>query len=182
MEDSTHRKHIKFKVFTIFVFIILIGIIIACLAKIKTLNSTLDTKSKRITTLNAKIKDLEAKNLDYFIKIGKYEQQIEFMDKYVVICPLDGSGLYHIYGCEKLDLTKSFYIYNITLAPNQGYSPCSCCSHLSNTNNKKTEIVYVTNTGTKYHRDGCSYLKSKKAITKTEAIKKGYSACSRCNP
>lgn len=137
MEEDTRKKYVKFKVLAICIIIALIGIVIACLVEIKTLNSNIDTKSKRIDTLKANVKELKKENLDYFIKIGKYEQQIEFMDKYVVICPLDGSGLYHIYGCEKLDLTKSFYIYNIALAPNQGYSPCSCCSHLSNTNNKK---------------------------------------------
>lgn len=42
--------------------------------------------------------------------------------------------------------------------------------------------VYITKTGSKYHRDGCSYLKSKIAIDKNSAISSGYSACSRCNP
>ena len=44
-------------------------------------------------------------------------------------------------------------------------------------------IVYVTNTGSKYHRSTCSYLRqSKIAIDKTKAIKQGYTPCSRCNP
>lgn len=43
--------------------------------------------------------------------------------------------------------------------------------------------VYITNTGSKYHSGGCSYLrKSKHAIDKNSAIAQGYSACSRCNP
>lgn len=45
-----------------------------------------------------------------------------------------------------------------------------------------TYTVYVTNTGSKYHRDGCSYLKSKIAIDKDSAVAQGYTACSRCNP
>ena len=44
------------------------------------------------------------------------------------------------------------------------------------------EIVYITNKGTKYHRSGCSYLKSSNPITKKDAISQGYSPCSRCNP
>lgn len=43
--------------------------------------------------------------------------------------------------------------------------------------------VYKTNTGTKYHRDGCSYLsKSKIAIMKSTAIAQGLTPCSKCNP
>ena len=44
-------------------------------------------------------------------------------------------------------------------------------------------IVYITNTGSKYHRGSCSYLrKSKIEIDKAAAIAQGYGACSRCNP
>lgn len=43
-------------------------------------------------------------------------------------------------------------------------------------------IVYVTNTGEKYHKYSCSYLKSVNAITLAEAIDKGYTPCSRCKP
>lgn len=43
-------------------------------------------------------------------------------------------------------------------------------------------IVYVTDNGTKYHRDGCSYLESKYAIEKRTAEKQGYEPCSRCAP
>lgn len=43
--------------------------------------------------------------------------------------------------------------------------------------------VYITKSGSKYHADGCSYLRgSKIAVDVNEAIKSGYMACSRCNP
>jgi len=42
--------------------------------------------------------------------------------------------------------------------------------------------VYVTNTGKKYHRAGCSYLKSCHSISLEDAYIAGYGACSRCNP
>jgi endonuclease YncB( thermonuclease family) len=43
--------------------------------------------------------------------------------------------------------------------------------------------VYVTRTGTKYHREGCQHLqKSSRAITLKEALDKGYEPCSRCKP
>lgn len=44
-----------------------------------------------------------------------------------------------------------------------------------------SETVYITNTGEKYHRYGCQYLrKSKIAISLDDAIDSGYTACSRC--
>ena len=43
--------------------------------------------------------------------------------------------------------------------------------------------VFVTNTGTKYHVYGCSYLsKSCNLRTLEDAVREGYTACSRCNP
>lgn len=44
-------------------------------------------------------------------------------------------------------------------------------------------VVYVTNTGEKYHNDGCQYLrKSKKPLRLSEAKDKGYLPCSVCKP
>ena len=45
------------------------------------------------------------------------------------------------------------------------------------------ETVYITRTGKKYHREYCSYLRrSKIPISKKDAINRGYTPCSRCNP
>lgn len=44
----------------------------------------------------------------------------------------------------------------------------------------KSVIVFVTDSGTKYHRRGCSYLKSKHAMSLSDAIAAGYTPCSRC--
>ena len=42
-------------------------------------------------------------------------------------------------------------------------------------------VVYVTDTGSKYHLDGCGYLnKSRIELTLDEAIERGYTPCSRC--
>lgn len=44
-------------------------------------------------------------------------------------------------------------------------------------------IVYITDTGTKYHKAGCRYLaKSKHAISLEDAKAQGYTACSVCKP
>lgn len=43
--------------------------------------------------------------------------------------------------------------------------------------------VYVTRTGSKYHRDGCRYLRSSRIrMNKKSARSGGYSPCSVCNP
>ena len=46
-----------------------------------------------------------------------------------------------------------------------------------------TTVVYVTETGTKYHVDGCRYLKKSK-IEKSlaDAVAEGYEPCSKCKP
>lgn len=52
---------------------------------------------------------------------------------------------------------------------------------LNNTYDK--EIVYITETGCKFHRRSCQYLwNSCYCTSRTNAISKGYSACSVCNP
>ena len=44
-------------------------------------------------------------------------------------------------------------------------------------------IVYVTDTGEKYHKDDCRYLKeSKTSISISEAIRQGYEPCKVCKP
>lgn len=43
--------------------------------------------------------------------------------------------------------------------------------------------VYITNTGNKYHRAGCRYLKkSQQSISKNNAVTQGYEACKVCKP
>lgn len=44
-----------------------------------------------------------------------------------------------------------------------------------------SDVVYVTKSGTKYHKSGCSYLASSKIeISLSDAKAKGFSPCSRC--
>jgi hypothetical protein len=47
----------------------------------------------------------------------------------------------------------------------------------------KDVTVYVTKTGTKYHKSGCRYLKSSKIeTTLAKAKEAGMTACSVCKP
>ena len=48
---------------------------------------------------------------------------------------------------------------------------------------KSNVTVYITDTGTKYHRVTCGSLyRSQHAISLSEAVKDGYKPCERCNP
>ena len=69
----------------------------------------------------------------------------------------------------------------------KGSSPSTSTYNNAGTSNDTATTtsytVYITDTGSKYHRDGCRYLKqSKIAIDKDSAIAQGYGACSVCNP
>lgn len=45
------------------------------------------------------------------------------------------------------------------------------------------QTVFITRTGKKYHIESCRYLRSSSiSITLSEAINRGYSACSICAP
>lgn len=45
------------------------------------------------------------------------------------------------------------------------------------------QTVYITRTGSKYHRGSCRYLRqSKIPISKADAIANGYEPCQVCNP
>jgi hypothetical protein len=44
------------------------------------------------------------------------------------------------------------------------------------------QTVYVTNTGTKYHLEGCKYLSHSKRPMKLSEARKRYKPCSVCNP
>ncbi|MFA6054051.1 MAG: hypothetical protein WC769_01625 [Thermodesulfovibrionales bacterium] len=43
-------------------------------------------------------------------------------------------------------------------------------------------IVYITRSGSKYHKAGCSYLKKSSIPIKLSEVESQYSPCSRCNP
>ena len=46
----------------------------------------------------------------------------------------------------------------------------------------RTQTVYITRTGAKYHRSSCRYLKYSKIPMSLEKAKQGYSPCSVCRP
>lgn len=67
------------------------------------------------------------------------------------------------------------------LAAYSSSSSGSSSSTTSSTSDTQSVTVYITNTGSKYHKNGCQYLReSKNAVTLAQAKSWGYTACSRC--
>ncbi len=52
----------------------------------------------------------------------------------------------------------------------------------ADTRTASTETVHITETGSKYHRAGCRYLKSDIEVTLEEALARGLTPCGVCNP
>lgn len=66
---------------------------------------------------------------------------------------------------------------------NDYYTGTNNYKDYNNYEDEDSETVYITDTGSKYHRSGCQYLRSSRhAISKSNAISNGYGACSRCHP
>jgi hypothetical protein len=67
-------------------------------------------------------------------------------------------------------------LLGMPLAPQALLAQQSAAKH-----EKKECIVYITKTGQRYHRDGCSSLRrSRIPMTRTEALKRGLTLCRRC--
>ena len=76
--------------------------------------------------------------------------------------------------------TNTPYYYRVRSYNTGGYSTYSNTAYIMLGG---STMYYITNTGEKYHRDGCRYLSSSKIpITLSEACSKGYSPCSVCDP
>ncbi len=76
------------------------------------------------------------------------------------------------------DKLKKLCLTLIICAVLSGYIAPSLTAHAADA----STIVCITKTGSKYHLDGCRYLRSSKYyITLGEAISSGYTACSVCH-
>lgn len=60
---------------------------------------------------------------------------------------------------------------------------CACGNEKEKNASIDTVIVYITKSGSKYHKHGCTYLsRSEIAIRLSDAKEEGYTPCSKCNP
>lgn len=60
-------------------------------------------------------------------------------------------------------------------------APAPTIGSLTQAQETRDCVVYVTRTGERYHKEWCSYLRySRFAISRSEAIQRGYTPCKRC--
>lgn len=106
------------------------------------------------------------------------QRESEFFNAFAVILPSDGTNTFHKYGCEGLDLTCGFNVYNTSLAFQKGFHPCLQCMN---------DGYYIGNKNSHiYHKPSCWSLPySKNAeyfMTEEKAQDEGYRPCELCKP
>lgn len=126
----------------------------------------------------------------------RYERIAEATDGKTVFITPSGKR-YHVEGCRYAKNGKQVGLED---AKKYGYTPCHACRPFRDLKDREPDrrskkrrarsgsgdsggTVYVTKTGKKYHRKGCSSLsRSRRAIKLSEAKEQGYAPCSRCRP
>jgi competence protein ComEC len=82
-----------------------------------------------------------------------------------------------------LDGTVVFTTDGTTLSVSKKPATAASVVAAPKTQTSANVTVYITSSGTKYHRLGCRYLSSSCiAISRSDAIVKGYTPCSTCSP
>ncbi|WP_279146695.1 MULTISPECIES: ComEC/Rec2 family competence protein [Clostridium] len=108
-----------------------------------------------------------------------------------IICTSDGEnikfncepGSYNSAAGQSKPKSKSNNTGSSGAAATKTTKPAANPAPKQTSNSQKEETVYITNSGKKYHRTGCKYLnKSCTEIKKSDAVKRGYTPCSKCNP
>lgn len=138
-------------------------------------NSLKEEKEKlnnQLSELNGKIENLENENKNLSEQVNTLQQTVTSLENEKNELK---TQLQNLQQQKKSETSKSTY------SSNSKSTKSNSTQQNSQTNNS-TETVYITNTGKKYHRSGCSYLKSSTRINKSEAVKRGYTPCSRCKP
>jgi len=118
----------------------------------------------------------------------KPKDQIKANEDTIVYITKTGKK-YHSENCRYL--SKSKIPISLKEAVEKGYAPCSVCGppslqivqKLKAADENEQITVYITKTGSKYHRASCTYLrKSSIPISLKDAVARGYTPCSICNP
>lgn len=57
-------------------------------------------------------------------------------------------------------------------------------NHYAESVQQNEATVYVTKTGTKFHKSSCFHVKGRQpsSMSRTKAVQKGYEACKHCKP
>lgn len=142
---------------------------------------------KENTALQKKVDTLSAKNKKYKKSIENLKTKVNDLKQYETTYP-ELETKYNDLNAQYNDLNAQYSALQSEHAQLQEQQTVAAAAdsgnedHSATTDNTSYQ-VYVTNTGSKYHRDGCSYLRqSKIPISKNDAVAQGYTPCSRCNP
>ncbi len=151
----------------------------------ETLKSQIEEKDNKITNNEKKIIELqqdEKKNeINQSIKTLEDEKQkIEEEKK-----TLEGEKQNLTIQIEELKKTSSILKEKnnnkVSTSSSNNESATTTTPVKTTAQNTNSAIVYVTNTGKKYHKSNCSYLKkSKIQMNLSEVQSQGYTPCSKC--
>ena len=83
---------------------------------------------------------------------------------------------------KKLTVDKKASTVKENAPPSTPQTPTENIQEEPSVSDNQSQVVYRTKTGKKYHRAGCSYLKSIIETTVSEAQAMGLGPCSGCNP
>lgn len=87
---------------------------------IERLEEQTEYRRKTINRLEIEKYELEQKNRENWYKL-------RFFDNHAEIVPNDGTNTYHKWGCDHLDDSARFWIYNSEAAKGEGYYECPYC-------------------------------------------------------
>ncbi len=148
--------------------------------QVENLTSQIENFKKHINDLNAKLDKSKKDLTENENQINNLQTQKETLEKDKQKLQEENNNL----ETKNNELNQEVEQLKISKASKSTSTNYSLSSQKSvSTAYSNSYTVYITNTGNKYHRDGCSYLrKSQKSIDKNSAIAQGYTPCSRCNP
>ncbi len=130
-------------------------------SEIDTLTAENATQATELDNRQTQIDDLTAKNAEQATELANRQTQIDDLWARVDAAQKNLDAAYAQVEARQTTSSTS------AAQPSSGQST--------------SQTVYITNTGSKYHRAGCQYLRqSQIAISLEKAKSQGYTACSRC--
>lgn len=147
--------------------IILVPVTIPNISETYTVNATAIRLNKKNITLNVGKK--------YTLKMSGTSKKVKWSSNKKSVAIVNSKG--------KITAKKKGTAKITAKVGNRKYTCTVKVTNASKANNISSQSVYITNTGKKYHRSSCSYLrKSKIKISLSKARARRYTACSRCKP
>lgn len=152
-------------------------------------NETLIAENTGLQQTN---EDLQEENEDLQIQIDDLQPKVDALNSQVQTLTTEKTNLQNQVSSltdsnkslqSQIDNLKKSGSSSSGSSSSGGSSSGSSSGPLTNASasTQQSRTVYITDTGSKYHRAGCRYLKkSQHAISLSEAKRLGYTACSVC--